>query len=254
MWIDNQPTPLSHMRPDVGPFHARRAKKLKLQSGHNQLLREKDTMPGTKISMSISTEMGMPALVRAKAFGWFLVIAGIISWLASFTLVLERLHLYANPDATISCDINSWISCGDVMKTSQAAILGFPNPLIGVVAFVVVITTGMVLLAGASLSRWYWIGLQVGITAGMGLVGWFWFQAVYTLAVLCPYCMIVWAMMIPLFVWLTVRNINHGVIPAPAALTRILNDWAWVVVGLLYIATLATIFFKFMHLIIPSNA
>ncbi|MDJ0316000.1 MULTISPECIES: vitamin K epoxide reductase family protein [Arthrobacter] len=211
-------------------------------------------MPSTKVSTSNQTEVDLPAMVRAKPFGWFLVITGAISWIASFVLVLDRLQLYTNPDSNLSCDFNSWISCGDVMKTPQAAILGFPNPFIGVVAFAVLMTTGVVLLAGAHMNRWFWICMQVGITAGMGLIGWFWFQAVYVLAVLCPYCMIVWAMMIPLFVFITVRNLNHGVISAPPALTKFLNEWAWIIVGLIYVATVASIFFKFMHLIIPSNA
>ena len=211
-------------------------------------------MPSTPAPASGPTELDKTAMVRAKPFGWFLVIAGGIAWLASFTLVLERLELYRNPDAVISCDFNSWISCGEVMKTPQAALLGFPNPFIGVAAFAVVITTGVVLLAGARMARWYWLALQVGITAGMALVSWFWFTAVYVLAVLCPYCMVVWAVMIPLFVWTTVRNVIHGVIPAPPAVGKFLADWAWVIVGLAYLATLASIFFKFMHLIIPSNA
>jgi len=203
---------------------------------------------------SAPTEATLPAMVRAKPFGWFLIIAGVIGWLASATLVLERLHLYTNPDAKVSCDINAWISCGDVMKTPQAAIFGFPNPFIGVAAFVIIITTGVVLLAGANLSRWYWISLQVGITAGFGLVCWFWVQAVYVLAILCPYCMFVWAIMIPLVIWITVRNLQHGVIRAPRALTQFLTEWAWVIVGLVYVGVLASIFFKFMHVIIPSNA
>lgn len=211
-------------------------------------------MPSTKVSSSDSAEAGMPALARARPFGWFLVIAGGIAWLASFTLVLERLHLYTNPNSNLSCDFNSWISCGEVMKTPEAAILGFPNPLIGVVAFAIVVTLGMVLLAGARLAPWFWIAVQVGITAGMALVGWFWFTAVYTLAILCPYCMVVWAMMIPIFVWTTVRNINHGIIAAPPALKKFLNNWAWIIVGLLYLATLASIFFKFMYLIIGTSA
>ena len=211
-------------------------------------------MPSTTAPANDPTEQDKPAMVRAKPFGWFLVIAGGIAWLASFTLVLERLELYKNPDATVSCDVNSWISCGDVMKTPEAALLGFPNPFIGVVAFAVVITTGVVVLAGARMARWYWIALQAGVTAGMALVGWFWFTAVYVLAILCPYCMVVWAMMIPLFVWTTVRNVIHGAIPAPPAVRKFLADWAWVIVGLAYLATLASIFFKFMHLIIPSNA
>ena len=211
-------------------------------------------MPTSRVSAGAPTEAGLPALVRARPFGWFLVIAGAIGWLASATLVLERLHLYANPDAKVSCDFNSWISCGDVMKTPQAAILGFPNPFIGVVAFVVVITTGVVLLAGAQLSRWYWLGLQVGITAGLALVCWFWIQAVYVLAILCPYCMIVWVVMIPLFVWITVRNMAHGVIPVSPALRKFATSWAWTIVGLVYVAVIASIFFKFMYLILPSSA
>lgn len=210
-------------------------------------------MPSSSVSARPS-DAALPALVRAKPFGWFLVIAGAVAWVASATLVLERLDLYTNPNAKISCDINSWISCGDVMKTSQAAIFGFPNPFIGIVAFAVVITTGMVLLAGAELRRWYWIALQVGVTLGIVLICWFFTQAVYVLAILCPYCMVVWAMMIPLFAWITVRNLRHGVIPAPPAVTKFAADWAWVVVGLAYVAVIAAIFFKFMGLIIPSNA
>lgn len=211
-------------------------------------------MPSTEASTRGPADLDKPAMARARPFGWFLVIAGAIAWIASFTLVLERLELYKDPNAVASCDFNSWISCSDVMKTPEAGLLGFPNPFIGVVAFAVVITTGVVLLAGARLARWYWIGLQAGITAGMALVVWFWFTAVYTLALLCPYCMVVWAMMIPLFIWTTIRNINHGVIPAPPALIKFLNNWAWVIVALCYLAVLASIFFKFMYLIIPSDA
>lgn len=211
-------------------------------------------MPSTDTSSAQTRESNMPALVRARPFGWFLVIAGGIAWIASFTLVLERLALYRDPNATVSCDVNAWISCGDVMKTPEAAILGFPNPFIGVVAFAIVVTVGMVLLAGAQLANWFWIGMQVGITAGMALVSWFWFTALFTLSILCPYCMVVWAMMIPIFVWTTVRNIHHGIITAPAPVRKFLGDWAWIIVGLAYIAVLASIFFKFMHLIFPTNA
>jgi len=196
----------------------------------------------------------LPFLTRDKPFGWFLLITATVAWVASATLVLERLELYRNPNAALSCDVNPWISCGSVMQKSQAAIFGFPNPFIGIVAFAVVITTAMALLSGAKLGRWYWIGVQTGITLGMALVCWFWFQALYVIAILCPYCMVVWSMMIPLFVWTTVRNLNHGVIPAPPALTKFVSEWAWVIVGLLYLAVASTIFFRFMHLFLGGGA
>jgi hypothetical protein len=65
--------------------------------------------------------------------------------------------------------------------------------------------------------------------------------------------MIVWAMMIPLFVWTTARNLAHGVIPAPARLAKGLADWGWVTVAVLYIAVIATIFFRFLNLFVPST-
>ncbi len=193
-------------------------------------------------------------MTRQKPYAWLLVITGIVSWLASGALVLDRLELYKNPNAVTNCDLNVWVSCGSVMKTHQAEIFGFPNPLIGLFAFAVIITTGMAMLAGARFGRSYWIGLQTGVTVGMAMICWLWFQALYVIGILCPYCMVVWAMMIPLFIWTTVRNLQHGVIPAPPALTKFLADWAWTIVGLLYLAVIASIFFRFINLFIGGGA
>ncbi len=50
---------------------------------------------------------------------------------------------------------------------------------IGIVAFAVIITTGMALLSGgATFARWYWAGLQAGVTlGGFAFVVWLWSQA-----------------------------------------------------------------------------
>ncbi|WP_460465848.1 vitamin K epoxide reductase family protein [Arthrobacter pigmenti] len=187
-----------------------------------------------------------PRLIGRRPFGLFLVITGAVAWVASGVLVLERLALFRDPNHVASCDVSPWVSCSSVMKTDQAALLGFPNPLIGVFAFAVVITTGMVLLAGGRmLHRWYWIGLQIGVTVGMAFIGWLWFQSLYVIGALCPYCMVVWSMMIPMFVWVTVRNANYGVLRLPESLRRLLNEWAWVLVALAYIGIIASIVFRF---------
>ena len=41
------------------------------------------------------------------------------------------------------------VSCGSVMKSDQAEAFGFPNPMLGLVAYAVVICVGVSLLAGA---------------------------------------------------------------------------------------------------------
>jgi hypothetical protein len=78
-------------------------------------------------------------------------------------------------------------------------------------------------------------------------VVWLWSQALYVIHILCPFCMIVWAAMIPLFVWVTIRNISHGVIPLPAGAAKILGDSGWIITALLYVAVIATIFFAFIQ-------
>ncbi|MDO5745103.1 MAG: vitamin K epoxide reductase family protein, partial [Micrococcaceae bacterium] len=170
---------------------------------------------------------------------------GAISWLASGMLVLERLELYKDPDYVTSCDFNPWVSCGTVMKSTQAALFGFPNPFLGIVGFAVVITIGMALLAGARFARWYWIGLQAGVTLAMVFIVWLWSQALYEINALCLYCMVVWAMVIPMFLYTTARNIAHGVIPASGAVRRFSAEWTWVLNIIMLVATAATIFLRF---------
>ncbi|MEX5296633.1 vitamin K epoxide reductase family protein [Kocuria sp. CPCC 205268] len=192
-----------------------------------------------------ATETHLPAFARHRPFAILLLVTGVIGWIASGILVLERLTLYRDPGHVTSCDINPWVSCGQVMGTWQSELLGFPNPLIGIVAFAVVITTAMAALSGARFGRWYWAGLQVGVTAGAVFVVWLWSQALFSIYILCLYCMIVWAAMIPLTILLTVRNLAHGVIPAPAGLVRFAADWAWTLVSITYVAVAASVFFRF---------
>lgn len=192
----------------------------------------------------------VPAAARHLPFAVLSLITGVIAWIASFALVLERLAMFKNPDYVPSCDLNPWVSCGSVMKSDQAALFGFPNPLIGLAAFAVVITTAMAVFAGARLARWYWLGMQVGVTLGIIFITWLWSQSLYAIGILCPYCIIVWAMMIPLFVWTSIRNISHGVIKLPAAPTRILGAYGWHIVVLLYVGVAASIFFRFMSMFV----
>ncbi|ASN20605.1 vitamin K epoxide reductase family protein [Arthrobacter sp. YN] len=207
----------------------------------------------------LSTQAGphqdsLPRTVRDKPFAWLLLITGVIGWVASGALVLEKLEVLKDPNHVTVCDVNPWVSCGAVMQTPQSSVFGFPNMFIGIVAFAVIITTAMGILAGARFSRGYWLGLQAGVTLGFAFVVWLWSQALYAIHVLCPFCMVVWAAMIPLFVWVTIRNVTHGVIKAPPALAKLLGESGWIIVALLYVAVTATIFFSFIHIFVGSSA
>lgn len=187
----------------------------------------------------------LPWWAKDRGFGVLAVITAAVAWLASGTLVLERLELYRNPDYVTSCDFNPWVSCGTVMKSWQAALFGFPNPFLGIIGFAIVITVGMALLAGARFARWYWLGVQLGVTLAMVFIIWLWSQALYEINALCLYCMVVWAMMIPLFVHTTARNVIHGVIPAGTGTKRFAAEWSWVITVILWLLCAASIILRF---------
>ncbi|WP_413542066.1 vitamin K epoxide reductase family protein [Crystallibacter permensis] len=189
----------------------------------------------------------LPVFARQRPFGFLLLVTGAIGFIASGILVLERLELYKDSGHATSCDINPWVSCGRVMKTWQSELFGFPNPLIGIAAFAIIITVAMAILAGARFSRWYWLGLQAGVTLGMVFVAWLWGQALFEIYILCLYCMVVWAAMIPMFILLTVRNMARGVIKVPAGLARAASEWAWTLVAVVYVGVAASVVVRFFN-------
>ena len=156
-----------------------------------------------------------PSLRRPRTLAWLLVVGGAIGLAAAAVLLVEKIALLEDPTYVPSCSINPILSCGSVMQTSQAEAFGFPNPIIGVAGFAVVVTVGVAILAGARLERWFWLGLQAGVIFGVGFVHWLIFQSLYRIDALCPYCMVVWSVTIPIFWYVTLHNLRRGFLRAP---------------------------------------
>lgn len=151
-------------------------------------------------------------------YPWILVVLGTIGLIAAFVLSLEKIELLKDPGFVPSCNINPLLSCGSIMKTPQAALLGFPNPLIGLVAFPFIITSGVVLLAGGKLKKWYWQLFNLGPFIATVFIHWLFFESVFEIGALCIYCMVVWVVTIPLFLYTTLWNINQKNIAIPKSL------------------------------------
>ena len=172
-----------------------------------------------------------PRPARPVALAVFLVVAGALGLLAAFELTLEKILTLSNPDYVPACNVGVLVGCSVNLGSDQGALFGFPNPLIGLMAWPVVITTGVALLAGARFARWYWIGLNVGLTGALAFVIWLIAQSIYVLDVLCPWCMLTWAVTIPVFLVVTLRNLREGAIPASPAVRRVADTlMGWVVV------------------------
>jgi uncharacterized membrane protein len=146
----------------------------------------------------------------ARALPWILIIGGVIGILSSAVITYDELQMAKDPSYSPGCDINPVVGCGSVTQSDQGHVFGFSNPYLGLVGFAVVLTTGVVLLAGAKLKRWYWLGLQMGVLLGVIFIHWLIFQSLYVIGSLCPYCMAVWAAMITMFWYVTLYNIQLG--------------------------------------------
>lgn len=158
------------------------------------------------------------AAFLARAIGWILTGAGAVGLLAAFTLTVEKLRLLEDPAYIPTCTINPILSCGSVMTTAQAEAFGVPNPLLGIAGFAALAALGVALLAGAAFPRWLWLAIQLGLTFAVGFVHWLFFQSVYRIDALCPYCMVVWVVTITAFLYCTLHNLAQGTLPLPHAL------------------------------------
>lgn len=146
---------------------------------------------------------GSEAAPVPRTSGIALAVWAAIGLAAAFTLAVERVKLLEDPNHRLSCDLSPLLSCGSVMVTEQARAFGFPNPFLGIGAFSVVLTLGVLLASQVRLPRWVLDGLAVGGTLGLAFVAWLISQSLYSIGALCPWCMVVWSVTIPIFVWTT---------------------------------------------------
>jgi uncharacterized membrane protein len=154
----------------------------------------------------VTTQVGQEPLAPAvepslRPFGVGLLVLGAIGLMAAFELTVDKIRILRYPSFVPGCDWNPVLSCGSVMRTDQAEVFGFPNPLMGLIGFAVVITMGAVLAGGARPARGLLVGLAIGSLAGAAFVHWLAFQSLYRIGALCPWCLVVWAVTIPVAVW-----------------------------------------------------
>jgi uncharacterized membrane protein len=117
--------------------------------------------------------------------------AGILGLIASFVLTIEKFHKYENPGEALGCDFNAIFNCSTVMQTWQSSLFGFPNMVIGLMAFSVVVTVAVALLAGSVLPKLFLKLANIGYLIGAVFAYWLFFQSLYVIEVLCPWCLVV---------------------------------------------------------------
>jgi uncharacterized membrane protein len=179
---------------------------------------------------------------------YFFIGAGLIGLFASFELTIQSMAVLSDPDYIPPCNISPFLSCSAVMDSWQSTLFGFPNSLLGVVGFPIIVTIGFALLAGAQFKRWFWLGAQMGVTVAVAFVYWFFYQSAFVTNSLCPWCLVFWSVTIPLFWYTTVYNLQESHIRTPRSLAganAVINKHPHLPLLLLYGVIILTILIRF---------
>jgi uncharacterized membrane protein len=214
------------------------------RSGAHTVAVSAQPVPPVDDSAPLPGSVAPVSLARA----WWVLIAGVIGLIASTTLTVEKIEILTNSSYRPSCNINPIVSCSSVMTTPQASVLGFPNSLIGIAAFTVVVVTGVLAVAKVRLPRWYWVGLAAASLVGAAFVHWLIFESLYSIGALCPYCIVVWVATISLlvvFASIAFRPVAERPESHSSAAVRELYHWRWSIAALWFTAVILMILTRF---------
>lgn len=160
-------------------------------------------------------------LTLQKTLPYILIIGGIVGLIASLALTHDKIRILQDASYEPGCNINPIFSCGSVMKTEQASLLGMPNTIFGLILFSMLLTFGVLLASGIKTKKWVWIGAQLAATIGVIFMHYLFFQGVYRINAICLWCFTVWMVTIPVFWYITLYNLKTKIITVPTALERV---------------------------------
>lgn len=128
-----------------------------------------------------------------RASYWVLLAFASTALISAFTLSVEKIHLLKNPDAVLSCSFNVILNCAGVMNTWQASVFfGIPNMYFGLVAFPVIIAVAVAALwGGAKYKKGFLLTMNIGILLGTIFAYWLFYNSLYAIQILCPWCLVV---------------------------------------------------------------
>ena len=120
-----------------------------------------------------------------------MLVSSALGLVAALVLSVDAIVLAADPNAALSCNISSTISCAKVGITWQANLLGFPNAFLGLIAEPVVITVAIAALGGVRFPRWFMNTAMAFYSIGLIFAYWLFYEAYFVIGALCPWCLLV---------------------------------------------------------------
>ena len=127
---------------------------------------------------------------KDKGLYTLITLAGVIGFLASFLQMIEKIELLKNPNSILFCNINSVFSCTNILNVWQSSVFGFPNSLMCIIFFVIMMTAGIIGWTGSAMDKklrlvfmgmaWFFVGFGF----------WYLWQSIFVVGALCIFCIL----------------------------------------------------------------
>jgi uncharacterized membrane protein len=215
----------------------------------------------------------VPFLLSRQFVAGLFVIAGFFGLFASWNLAVDRLIRLAaagtGETVALPCDISEEVSCSGVDESWQASLINFggievPNAFIGLMAYSVLITVGVVLFSGVKLPKWFSRAALAGQTFMLLFAYWLFSQSLFSIlqkpeggdlyGKLCPWCVMLMVsttfMFWMLIHFLVIQDEDGSVLGLPEKfgekLRAFISNYMWFMVLILWLVIITcAILFKY---------
>lgn len=139
-----------------------------------------------------------------------MLIGSAASLIAALVLSVDAFLIAKNPNVSLSCNINSIISCGTIAKTTYNALFGFPNSFLGLMFEPVVMTVAVAGLVGIKFPRPFMFAAQIIYTLAFIFAYYLFFIGLFVIGAVCPWCLLVTLSTTFVFFSISRFNIREG--------------------------------------------
>ncbi len=186
--------------------------------------------------------------------GLIIVIFSLTALYASLTLSIEYLEVLKNPEAALSCNINSAINCTTVMRSWQAELLGFPNTYFGLIGYGATLALGAILLFKKDLGKWVNIAALLGSFIAFIFSYWLLWQSVFVIGALCIYCLVSCISATNIFygfllITLKENTLEFGENFNSKVQNFIQKGYFWIILAIWYLIVIGTVLVEFSEII-----
>lgn len=121
-----------------------------------------------------------------------MLVASVAGLAASFILTIDKFKILKDIGYTPSCNINATLNCKSVMLSDQAEAFGFPNSIIGIGAFSMMLVIAVLLFFQVALPKLFLQIATGGTVLAVIFCHWLAYETTFVIGALCPYCMVAW--------------------------------------------------------------